>query len=157
MALANDNFYGYVQSLLVREQVTWLECAAASLCWSTILVYYLEDPHGHLMLESMEGAQARTQARGNLFSFILPWEDIERRCREAMETAHLIDRRTGRRATVPDGSNIALPHDEALLATLVNIHVVGGHKDLGEHLKGATMRPAVVEALIAGLRASGAE
>ena len=51
MALANDNYYGYVASLLVTKQVTWLECAAASLFWSTILVYYLEKPYGHLVLE----------------------------------------------------------------------------------------------------------
>ena len=38
MALANDNYYGYISSLLVSQQVTWLECACANLVWSTILV-----------------------------------------------------------------------------------------------------------------------
>jgi hypothetical protein len=71
MAVANDNYYGYALRLLHEKQVTWLECAAASLVWTTIMVYYLEEPYGHLMLESMEGPQARTQARGNLFSFSL--------------------------------------------------------------------------------------
>ena len=28
------------------------------------------------MLEEMGGASARTQVRGNLFSFAMPWEDI---------------------------------------------------------------------------------
>ncbi len=83
MALANDNYYGYAHKLLVEKQITWLECAASSLVWTTIMVHYLEVPYGHLMLESMEGATARTQARGNLFSFSLPWEDIEKRCQEA--------------------------------------------------------------------------
>ena len=50
------------------------------------MVYYLEAPYGHLMLEQMEGTQARTTARGNLFSFELPWEDVSARCKEA-ETA----------------------------------------------------------------------
>ena len=72
MSLANDNYYGYVARLLVKEHVIWLECAAASLCWSTILVYYVEEPYGHLMLESVEGASARAQVRGNLFSFGMP-------------------------------------------------------------------------------------
>ena len=75
MSLANDHYYGYVNAYIVRHQVTWLECAAASLCWSTIIVCYLEEPYGHLMMESMEGAQARTKVRGNLFSFAMPWED----------------------------------------------------------------------------------
>ena len=69
MSMANDNFYGYVDELLVTKRVTWLECAASSLVWSTLLVYYSEDPYGHLMLESMERPQARTSVRGNLFSF----------------------------------------------------------------------------------------
>ena len=69
MGLSNDNYYGYIPWLLATHQVTWLECAAASLCWSTILVYYLEEPYGHLMLEDVRGASARTVVRGNLLSF----------------------------------------------------------------------------------------
>ena len=83
MAIANDNYYGYMMRLLVEKRVTWLECACASLVWTTIMVYYLEEPYGHLMLEGKEGAQSRTQVRGNLFSFSLPWEDIEKRCSDA--------------------------------------------------------------------------
>ena len=44
MALVNDNFYGYALKLLVEKQITWLECAAASLVWTTIMVFYLEAP-----------------------------------------------------------------------------------------------------------------
>ena len=77
MALANDNYYGYALKLLVEKSVTWLECAAASLVLTTLMVYYLEEPYGHLMLEPMTGPQARTQARGNLFSFSLPSEEVE--------------------------------------------------------------------------------
>ena len=83
MAIANDNYYGYALKLLVEKRITWLECAAASLVWTTIMVYYLEAPYGHLMLEEIEGARARTTARGNLFSFELPWEDVAKRCKEA--------------------------------------------------------------------------
>ena len=83
MSLANDNYYGYAMKLLAEKRVTWLECAASSLAWTTIMVYYLEHPRGHLMLENMEGAQARTHARGKLFSCSMPWEDIGARCNEA--------------------------------------------------------------------------
>ena len=89
MALANDNYFGYAHRLLVEKQISWLERAASSLVWTTIMVYYLEAPYGQLMLESMEGATARTQARGNLFSFSLPWEDTEKRCQEAVPYTHL--------------------------------------------------------------------
>ena len=155
MALANDNYYGYVQKLVAQQHVTWLECAAASLCWCTNLVYYLENPYGHLMLESMQGAQARTEVRGNLFSFILPWEDIEQRCREAYQIAHSQERRTVRRKDLVNVESCALPHSENLLATLLNVHIVGGQKDLAKHLQGATMKAEVVEQLIDGLRQSG--
>ena len=39
MSVANDHYYGYVDRFLVENKVTWLECAAASVCWSTMLVY----------------------------------------------------------------------------------------------------------------------
>jgi hypothetical protein len=145
MSLANDNYYGYTHKLLVEKQITWLECAASSLVWTTIMVHYLEIPYGHLMLESMEGATARTQARGNLFSFTLPWEDIEKRCQEA-ELKNAINAAE---------RSLTLPHSEDVLATLLNVHIVGGTKDLVEHLEGATMRTEVVLSLIAQLRKSG--
>ena len=48
-----------------------------------------------------------------------------------------------------------VPHDEHTLATLLNVHIVGGSVDLSTHLDGATLRPAIVEQLIARLRTSG--
>ena len=147
MALANDNYYGYALKLLVEKRITWLECAAASLVWTSIMVYYLEAPYGHLMLEQMEGTQARTTARGNLFSFELPWEDVSARCKEA-ETAWYAAATAAKRSC-------ALPHDEDVLATLVNVHIVGGSAEAVAELDGAAMRTEVVLALISELRESG--
>ena len=87
MSLANDHYYGYVDQYLVEHRVTWLECAAASVVWTTMLVYYLEEPYGHLMGEKMGGAQARTHVRGNVFSFNMPWRDIVDSCEEAIKNA----------------------------------------------------------------------
>ena len=147
MAIANDNYYGYALKLLVQKRITWLECAAASLVWTTIMVYYLEAPYGHLMLEELEGARARTTARGNLFSFELPWEDVAERCRDAQKQW-----KTARSAAY---NSCRLPHDENVLATLVNVHIVGGSAEAVSELQGATMRTAVVLALISELRKSG--
>ena len=147
MAHANDNYYGYALKLLVDKRITWLECAAASLVWTTIMVYYLEAPYGHLMLEEMEGAQARTAGRGNLFSFELPWEDVSQRCKEAQTTWYTAEKAAKQ--------SCALPHDEEVLATLVNVHIVGGSAEKVTELEGATMRTAVVLALIDELRNSG--
>ena len=72
MSVANDHYYGYADKYLVANKVTWLECAAASVCWSTMLVYCLEVPFGHLMSDEMGCAQARTRVRGNLLSFSMP-------------------------------------------------------------------------------------
>ena len=74
MSISNDHYYGFVNRFLVENQVTWLECAACSLIWTTMLVYYLEDPYGHLMKEPLGSPEARSKIRGNLFSFSMPWE-----------------------------------------------------------------------------------
>ena len=49
MSISNDHYYGHVNRFIVENNVTWLECAATCLIWSTMLVYYLEAAHGHLM------------------------------------------------------------------------------------------------------------
>ena len=158
MALANDHFYGYVQQYLVEQSVTWLECAAASVCWSTMLVYYLEEPYGHLMTESMEGAQARTKVRGNLFSFGMAWEDMLKCCQEVQEhcQAQSGTRISKKRArTQLSTERYGLPHSEDTLASLVRVCIRGGNKDLAQHLEGVTMRVEVVSRLIEVLRKSG--
>ena len=50
---------------------------------------------------------------------------------------------------------LGVPHSEETLALLVNVHLVGGNKDLSEHLSGLTLRVGVVQRLIDILRASG--
>ena len=42
MAIANDHWYGYVQEVIARLEVRWIECAAASICWTTQIIYQLD-------------------------------------------------------------------------------------------------------------------
>ena len=50
---------------------------------------------------------------------------------------------------------LGLPHSEETLAMLVNVHIVGGSKDLALHLKGLTLRIDVLEELISIMRDTG--
>jgi len=115
MSLCNDHYYGHVNRFIVDEKVTWLECAASCMVWSTILVFYLELPYGHLMNEVMGSPSARTQVKGNLFSFTMPWEDIERCCYLACVHAS----EPHQEALNELRSELSLPHSEDTLATLV--------------------------------------
>ena len=116
-----------------------------------MLVYYLEDPYGHLMDVKMGMPEARTKVRGNLFSFSMPWEDIEKCCHQAVHHAKGVTKETLKRLQ----NELGLPHSEETLALLVNVHIVGGNKDLTVHLKGLTMRVHVLQELIEILRRSG--
>ena len=123
-----------------------------------MLIFYLEEPYGHLMKECMEGAQGRNHVRGNLFSFGMAWEDVYRCCQEV---AHISWRERSKQAA-PTGSsqetgstNVLLPRTEETLASLVRVCIRGGNKDLAEHLDGVTMRPFAVLQLIKLLRSSG--
>ena len=71
-----------------------------------MLVYYLEAPYGNLIGVPFGQPEARTQVKGNLFSFSMPWEDIERCCREASQHA---DEMHGDRLMMPQES-LGLPH-----------------------------------------------
>ena len=155
MSFANDNYYCYTNPQVAAGDVTWLECAAASVCWSTLLVCYMEEPYGHLMLEKMQGVQARTHVRGNLFSFVMPWEDIAKCCEQASAYQRSQQDRTKPRHDDSTSCGVAVPLSEDMLATLVNVHIVGGSKDLAKHLPGVTMRVDRVLELIELLRESG--
>ena len=151
MSSTNDHYYGHVHRYIVENNVTWLECAACCTVWSTMLVYYLEAPYGHLIDVPFGQPDARTKVKGNLFSFSMPWEDIERCCREASQHAEAMN---------PDRlkllqENLGVPHSEETLAMLVNVHIVGGSKDLALHVKGLTLRIPVMQKLMEIMRDSG--
>ena len=116
-----------------------------------MLVYYLENPYGHLMGVEMGNPEARTQVKGNLFSFNMPWEDIEKCCQEATKNAASLPKATLAKLQQEFG----LPHSEEKLALLVNVQIRGGSKDLTQHLSGLTMRVAIVQELINILRGTG--
>jgi len=139
MALANDHWYGYVQDVIARYDARWIECACASLCWTTLITYQLEEPHGHLMNESMQGARGRTAARGNVFSFMMPWEDILKNLRQAQDKS----------------VSVALPNDGAVLAVLVRVHIIGGSIDVTKHLRDVHLRVHVVLSMLQELIARG--
>ena len=116
-----------------------------------MLVYYLEAPHGHLMGEAMGNPQARTKVKGNLFSFTMPWEDIERCCHLACVHANT----TQKAELTKLQQELGVPHSEETLALLVNVHLVGGTKDLAQYITGLTLRVSVIQRLIDILRGSG--
>ena len=132
MALANDNWYGYVQDVVAHHGARWIECACASICWTSLITYQLEEPYGHLMNESMQGARSRTAARGNVYSFMMPWEDILVNLKKA--ESH--------------GTRVALPHDGSVLAVLLRVHIVGGSLDVTKHLRDVHLRVGVVRCLL---------
>ena len=50
-ALANDNFIGYVGEIIYKYKVRWIECAAASHVFTSVITYYVEGDRGHLLGE----------------------------------------------------------------------------------------------------------
>ena len=84
------------------------------------------------MNESMQGPRGRTAARGNVFSFMMPWEDILRALKRAES----------------DSTRVALPHDGSVLAVLVRVHIIGGSLDVTKHLLYVHLRVFVVRFMI---------
>ena len=109
MSLANDNWYGYVQDIIARLNVRWIECACASICWTSQIIYHLEEPYGHLMANDMRGAEGRTAVRGTVTSFPMPAEAILRNLQAAIDRSPLIP----------------MPHDGTVLSILVRLHLTG--------------------------------
>ena len=75
-ALANDNWFGYPTELLYTYKVRWIEAAAASPVWTSVINYYLEADRGNLIEEHLHRPEHRTAIRGNVSSFSIPWEEV---------------------------------------------------------------------------------
>ena len=105
----------------------------------------------HLLNVPFGQPEGRTQMKGNLFSFTMPWEDIEKCCWEAALNAKNLS--ADRLRVLQE--HLGIPHSEETLAMLVSVSIVGGSKDLALHLKGLTLRIPVLRQLIHIMRVSG--
>ena len=70
----------------------------------------------------------------------MPWEEIEKCCHLACTNAQPHDKEK----IVKLQEQLGVPHSEDTLALLVHVHIIGGNKDLSQHLSGLTMRVTVV-------------
>ena len=80
-ALANDNFIGYIQKYFLQHSVTWIEATIASPIYSGMITYYIEGERAarhHLMEENLAQPQLSYGVRGNIYSCLLQWEDIQK-------------------------------------------------------------------------------
>ncbi|CAL1144306.1 unnamed protein product, partial [Cladocopium goreaui] len=133
-ALANDNWVGYPTKLLYTHQVRWIEAAAASPVWTSVINYYLEADRGNLIEEHLHRPEHRTAIRGNVSSFSIPWEEVLA-------------------ALAPDTQRATtwekLPHPPQVLQAIVKINVKGMlYNEAIEWVAGARIRPWVVIALL---------
>ena len=48
-AIANDNFVGSVSSFWHTHRPRWIEMAAATPVWTSLMAFYVEGDKGHLM------------------------------------------------------------------------------------------------------------
>ena len=135
--LANDNFYGYVEELLLKYRVRWIECAAASPVLTCLISYYVEGDRGHLLDERMFQRTDPLVVRGNCYSFQMPWEKIVEKLHAIMED---------------DDGWKTLPHDELILSRMVLFNLrIGNVADLAKWLPAARLRPHVVLKMMCSL------
>ncbi len=135
-ALANDNFWGYVTSLLYKYRVRWIEAAAACPVFTALITYYVEGDRGHLLNAEEHRPQRAYAVRGNVYSFHMPWEEIARKLDKVLEAE----------------DTVSLPHPPETLASVVLFSLrIGDVVDLNKWLPQAKLRPHVVLKLLCAL------
>ena len=119
MALCNDNIWGYALHLITKHKVRWIEAAAVLPCWTSMIVYYVEEDWGHLMTERLTKQQYRTAVHGHCFSCVMPWDDILDSLQESMSDKDLE----------------TLPRHEECLKYMLRLHLRIGTHDMRDHLR----------------------
>ena len=132
MSLGNDNFFDYTAQFLYKYDVTWLEVAIASPCWTTMLVYYIEGDRGHLFNEQFGRQRWRTRVRGTACTFQMPWEDIIQDLEKNISDEHLLE----------------IPRPVECMQYVLRLHMKIGFVDFTKKLKQLHVRPHVVLLLL---------
>ena len=91
-ALCNDNIIGYMHRYFVDHKVSWIEATIACPVFTGLITYYIEgaqDDRHHLMEQLVGKPQRAYGVRGNLFSFLLPWERIHEEIEKTVEKGDL--------------------------------------------------------------------
>ena len=153
-ALANDNWWGYIQSWIFEQGVTWMEKTVSMPFWTGLTVFTLgrkdnerSNRKQHLMHAPMYSADRRVAFKGQLFSAPADWNGLLKQL-EDFEKAEIL------RCTQPD-EGPDLPVLGQVLAARVQIQLTSGIVNLKEHLKQATVRRHIVERLILLWRDAG--
>ena len=135
-ALANDNYWGYVTSVLYQYKVRWIEAAAACPIFTALICYYVEGDRGHLLNVQQHKPERGYAVRGNVYSFHMPWEEIAQSMAKVVESED-VD---------------YLPHRPETLASVVLFSLrIGDVVDLNKWLPQAKLRPHVVLKLLCAL------
>ena len=135
-ALANDNFWGYVTSIIYKYRVRWIEATAACPVFTALITYYVEGDRGHLLNAEQHRPQRAYAVRGNVYSFHMPWEYIFKKLGKVLE----------------DEEVESLPHSPQMLASVVLFSLrIGDVVDLNKWLPQAKLRPHVVLKLLFAL------
>ena len=105
----------------------WIEAAIAAPVWTTMICYYLEEDYGHLMTEPLFEKRNRVGARGNVFSYAMPWDEILQGLQD-----------------LSNKGAVGPPHPPEFLAHMVRVHVKVNAVNVAKRLKEAKVRPHVV-------------
>jgi hypothetical protein len=97
-----------------------------------MITYYIEEDEGHLLDEDLQQPQYRAAARGNAFSFFMPWEDILKSLSKVCS----------------DPEMTMLPHDPETLSRMVYFHFRSNSTDVTKFFKQAKLRAHVVRDLL---------
>ena len=138
IGLINDNFIGYMDPWVYIEDITWMEKTVASPFWTGMTLLSIDARTRvptHKLLAPISDASGRVLFKGQLFSALLGWEEIQQQFEEKKENGGPV-----------------LPLEGPLLASRVRISIVSGLVNLNRLLRQATVRRAVVVKLVQSRR-----
>ena len=144
--LANDNWIGYVDAWIYRNEVTWMEKTVSTKYWTGLMLFSIDVRHSqrssrtkHKMHDPLYQIDGRIAYKGQLFSAPMDWNNMVDQL-EKMGNHEV---------------HVSLPVTGAVLASRVRLVIASGLVDLNKLLKQATVRKHIVLALIALQRDAG--
>ena len=132
-----SDYIGYVHPCIPALKVTWIEATIAAPVFSGLVTYYVEggpSQRRNLMDTRLGGAERSYKVRGNLFSFLLPWEDVIRQLSDKCEEGDLSE----------------WPWSPEAMCQAVRVKFTNGSETLSDKFRDLYVRSCVVK-VVAGI------
>ena len=112
--LINDNWFGYLDWWIYKEEITWMEKTVATPYWTGMTLFsidrrHTQHRHKHNLLDNVYESRGRVLFKGQLFSAPMDWKSVLEQLEQGVHNAFSLFVNSETRRTLADVPMLSCP------------------------------------------------